>query len=88
MGSQLYHEKELIWPGPAASYYFPYKLMDKLLEPNLVVGDIIRSYSLLQCYGSLIQDLNLAVFVNLIRLLMFARTIGASGTRRGGNASE
>lgn len=57
MGSQLYHEKELIWPGPAASYYFPYKLMDKLLEPNLVVGDIIRSYSLLQCYGSLIQDL-------------------------------
>ena len=45
MGSELRLDKELIWPGPAASLIFPYKKMTELLDPNLVATDIIRSFS-------------------------------------------
>jgi pimeloyl-ACP methyl ester carboxylesterase len=62
MGSELYRGNDLIWPGPASSLVFPYRLMDQLLDPDLRVGDIIRSFSGSQQYGALIAKLGLAGF--------------------------
>ena len=57
MGSELYLGDQLIWPGPASSLVFKYKLMRELLQPNLRVGDIIRTFSFSQQYQSLVDSL-------------------------------
>jgi len=57
MGSVLKHDGQVIWPGPLSSLIFSYKLMDKLLEPNLQVPDVIRKVSISTQYRSLIEDL-------------------------------
>lgn len=62
MGSELYKHQQLIWPGPAASLVFPYKLMDQLLDPDLRVGDIIRWFSGSEQYNTLIAKLREAGF--------------------------
>ncbi|MBK7897900.1 MAG: hypothetical protein KA603_05755 [Azonexus sp.] len=54
MGSQLYLENDIIWPGTPAELLFPYQKMGQLLNPNLRVGDIIRSVSIANQYASLI----------------------------------
>jgi pimeloyl-ACP methyl ester carboxylesterase len=62
MGSQLFKGTDLIWPGPFLSLFSPYKLMNELLDPDLRVGDIIRSFSISEQYGSLIAKLGQADF--------------------------
>jgi pimeloyl-ACP methyl ester carboxylesterase len=62
MGSELFRGADLIWPGPAKSLWFPYKLMDQLLDPALQVGDIIRSFSVSEQYGALMAKLGQAGF--------------------------
>ena len=62
MGSQLYQGLNLIWPGSAAELLFPYGKMKELLDPDLQVGDIIRSVSVSNQYDSLVQALGLCGF--------------------------
>lgn len=57
MGSELYLHDQLIWPGPARSLVFKYKLMHELLRPDLRVGDIIRTFSFSEQYQSLVDSL-------------------------------
>jgi pimeloyl-ACP methyl ester carboxylesterase len=57
MGSELKLDKELIWPGSAASLIFPFKKMKELLDPNLVATDVIRSFSVSTQYQALVDDL-------------------------------
>ncbi|WP_144289773.1 lipase/acyltransferase domain-containing protein [Ideonella sp. A 288] len=62
MGSQLYQGQELIWPGSAAELLFPYSKMKELLDPDLQVGDIIRSVAISNQYESLVEALGLCGF--------------------------
>jgi len=57
MGSELKLNNKLIWPGPVASLWFPYKLMNELLSPDLVATDVIRTYSITTQYQAIIDDL-------------------------------
>ncbi|WP_448102318.1 lipase/acyltransferase domain-containing protein [Luteibacter jiangsuensis] len=62
MGSELYHGQDLVWPGSAFELLFPYSKMNELLDPNLRVGDIIRSVSISEQYQSLVTALGLCGF--------------------------
>lgn len=62
MGSQLFQGQDLIWPGSAAELLFPYGKMNELLDPNLQVGDIIRSVAISNQYESLVEALGLCGF--------------------------
>ena len=63
MGSELFlGEKEdanrlRIWPGAISELFLPYQNMEKLLDPNLTVGDIIRRISVSTQYDSLVDAL-------------------------------
>ncbi|WP_407792313.1 lipase/acyltransferase domain-containing protein [Pigmentiphaga litoralis] len=59
MGSELYLGDELIWPGTPAEMFLPYGKMEKLLRPDLLVGDIIRRVSVSNQYASLIKAFKL-----------------------------
>lgn len=61
MGSVLKLDEEIIWPGPLLSLKFAYKQMEKLLSPDLVATDCIRSFYLPQ-YISLLNDLEACGF--------------------------
>jgi phospholipase A1 len=69
MGSELFlgadgdPKRELIWPGSVAELLLPYKKMKQLLDPNLTVGDIIRSVSVSSQYDSLVAALGTCGFV-------------------------
>lgn len=58
MGSELWLGQDLIWPGDANELLLPYGKMAELLRPDLRVGDVIRSFSISQQYGALIEDLD------------------------------
>ncbi|MBI1898510.1 MAG: hypothetical protein HYZ57_14745 [Acidobacteria bacterium] len=58
MGSELWWDNKLIWPGPVTSLVLPYNKMADLLRPDLKVGDLIRSYSFSAQYETLIADLH------------------------------
>lgn len=62
MGSELYLGDELIWPGTPAEMLFPYGKMEKLLRPDLRIGDIIRKVSISNQYASLIKAFKLCGF--------------------------
>ncbi len=62
MGSELYLGDELIWPGTPAEMLFPYRKMEKLLRPDLRIGDIIRKVSISNQYASLIEAFKLCGF--------------------------
>ncbi|MGE8450066.1 MAG: lipase/acyltransferase domain-containing protein [Pseudomonadales bacterium] len=62
MGSELYLDNELIWPGTPAEMLFPYGKMEQLLRPDLRVGDIIRRVSISNQYASLIKAFKLCGF--------------------------
>ena len=62
MGSQLYQGHDLIWPGSPAELLFPYSKMKDLLDPDLQVGDIIRSVAISNQYDSLVEALKLCGF--------------------------
>lgn len=62
MGSELFSGSEKIWPGSVAELLFPYKKMRQLLDPNLRVGDVIRSVSISEQYDSLIDALGTCGF--------------------------
>ena len=57
MGSELWLDDELIWPGPASSLIFKYKKMAELMREDLVAKDIIRSFSISDQYNVLLKDL-------------------------------
>ncbi|MCS4292214.1 pimeloyl-ACP methyl ester carboxylesterase [Comamonas sp. BIGb0152] len=63
MGSELFHgepddaKRSRIWPGAISELFLPYQNMEKLLDPNLTVGDIIRRISVSTQYGSLVDAL-------------------------------
>ena len=63
MGSELYKGGKLIWPGTLAELGLPYKKMKELLDPDLRVGDIIRSFSLAPQYSTLVWALGVCGFV-------------------------
>jgi hypothetical protein len=63
MGCELKtKEGQLIWPGPVLSLAFHYNLMDQLMQEDLSVGGLIRSYSTITQYGELIADLRICGF--------------------------
>lgn len=62
MGSQLHQGQNLIWPGSPAELLFPYGKMKELLDPDLQVGDIIRSVAISNQYDSLVEALGLCGF--------------------------
>src|SRR5258706_3863612 len=57
MGSELLDGDKLIWPGDAVELLLPYKHMAQLLKPQLIVGDLIRSFSISTQYAALISAL-------------------------------
>src|SRR4026207_661507 len=57
MGSVLELQGEVIWPGSPLDLYLPYNKMPKLMDPNLVATDVIRSVSISVQYQKLIDDL-------------------------------
>lgn len=57
MGSELWLGKELIWPGRPRELLLPYKKMEELMQDNLEARDVIRSVSISEQYGFLIDDL-------------------------------
>lgn len=57
MGSVLELHGEVIWPGSPLDLYLPYNKMAKLMDPNLVATDVIRSVSISVQYQKLIDDL-------------------------------
>lgn len=57
MGSELFDGDECIWPGSVSELLLPYKKMESLLKPGLVVGDIIRRVSVSDQYDSLVAAL-------------------------------
>jgi phospholipase A1 len=63
MGCELKtKEGQLIWPGPVLSLAFHYNLMDQLMQEDLSVGGLIRSYATITQYGELIADLRICGF--------------------------
>ncbi len=62
MGSELWHEKELVWPGPVSELKLPYTRMSLLMRTDLVVGDVIRRIWLKDVYAGLIDDLETCGF--------------------------
>ncbi len=58
MGSELYFGSERIWPGAVSELLLSYRKLSKLLTPDLIVGDVIRSVSISDQYGSLISALS------------------------------
>ncbi len=63
MGSELFQGAEKIWPGPVADLLLPYRKMAQLMDPDLTVGDIIRSVSVSSQYDSLVEALGTCGFV-------------------------
>jgi pimeloyl-ACP methyl ester carboxylesterase len=63
MGSELWKDGKLIWPGSASELLLPYAHMDALLDPTTKVGDIIRKVSISTQYGALVDALNACGFV-------------------------
>jgi hypothetical protein len=57
MGSELRLDGQVVWPGPVHNFIWPYRMMDKLLDPDLVATDVIRSYAFVSQYQALIDDL-------------------------------
>lgn len=57
MGSELWLNGELIWPGPAHTLLFPYKKMAALKDPACVATNVIRRFSFSEQYQGLIDDL-------------------------------
>ena len=57
MGSQLIKDGDLVWPGDPHELLLPYGKMKELLDPNLEVGDVIRSVSISEQYESLLEAL-------------------------------
>lgn len=57
MGSELFLDDELIWPGPLSSLIGPYEKMEELLRLDLRVGDVIRKFAISEQYRALIRDL-------------------------------
>lgn len=62
MGSELLKDGRLIWPGTPSEILLPYSKMQELLDPDLQVGDIIRSVSISNQYDSLIDALKKCEF--------------------------
>ncbi|MGH9942175.1 MAG: lipase/acyltransferase domain-containing protein [Pyrinomonadaceae bacterium] len=62
MGSELWLDGEIIWPGPVRSLIFAYGNMAALMRDDLVATDIIRRYSISEQYGALIDDLGTCGF--------------------------
>lgn len=62
MGSTLLKDGELIWPGSLSELLLPYDKLPQLMDPDLEVGDIIRSFSISSQYQSLIDALGNAGF--------------------------
>ncbi|CAB3669158.1 alpha/beta fold hydrolase [Paraburkholderia rhynchosiae] len=57
MGSELKADGALVWPGNPWEVLTPYNKLEKLLEPDLEVGDIIRWVVVKGVYGPLIDAL-------------------------------
>lgn len=57
MGSELKKGGKVIWPGSPLELWLPYSNMAELLDPDTEVGDIIRSVSISEQYGALIDSL-------------------------------
>jgi pimeloyl-ACP methyl ester carboxylesterase len=62
MGSELWLEGELVWPGPPDGMVRPYTKLPQLLLPNLRVGDLIRTFSISKQYATFIDDLEACGF--------------------------
>jgi pimeloyl-ACP methyl ester carboxylesterase len=71
MGSELWLDQSLIWPGSAAELFLPYGKMAELLRPDLRVGDVIRSFSISSQYADLIDDLTSCGFAEGSTLVVF-----------------
>src|SRR5712692_3546447 len=65
MGSELWLDDDLIWPGAAHELLFPYRHMKELRRPDLRVGDVIRSFSISSQYQDLIGDLGACDFTEV-----------------------
>lgn len=57
MGSELFKDGRLIWPGTVPELLFPYDKMADLLDPGLTVGEIIGSFSVSEQYDNLLDGL-------------------------------
>lgn len=88
MGSRLYRGEDLIWPGTPAELLFPYRKMEALLDPELQVGDIIRSVAISNQYDSLVDALAMSGSARKATgpRLLFAHTIGGRTTDSRRNA--
>jgi pimeloyl-ACP methyl ester carboxylesterase len=62
MGSVLEYNGEQIWPGSLTELWFPYGKMAQLTQDNLVATDVIRSVSISDQYGTIIEDLGACGF--------------------------
>src|SRR4029453_12469761 len=62
MGSELWLEDQLVWPGKPSELLLPYSKMDLLVRSDLEARDVIRSYSVSSQYASLIRDLEACGF--------------------------
>jgi pimeloyl-ACP methyl ester carboxylesterase len=62
MGAELWLGRELIWPGSFGSLIWTYGKIAELLSEDLVVGDVIRRYGIVNQYGFLLDDLGLCGF--------------------------
>jgi phospholipase A1 len=62
MGSVLYDDHELVWPGSLAELLLPYKHMAQLLKPQLQATDVIRSVSISKQYTDILDSLEGAGF--------------------------
>lgn len=57
MGSELYKNGRMIWPGSLTELLLPYDKMDDLLDPDLEVREIIGAFSVSKQYDSLLDTL-------------------------------
>jgi len=62
MGTELYLDGKLIWPGSVRELLAPYGKMDQLLDERTCTGNILRSVAVKSLYGALIDDLNRWMF--------------------------
>jgi pimeloyl-ACP methyl ester carboxylesterase len=57
MGSELRLGDQVVWPGRLTELVLPYRRMAELTRDDLVVAGVIRSVSISNQYGALIDDL-------------------------------
>ncbi|MGE4242665.1 lipase/acyltransferase domain-containing protein [Ramlibacter sp.] len=57
MGSELWNDDELVWPGSPFELLLPYAKMAQLLDPALRVGDVVRRVSVSVQYQHLVDTL-------------------------------